>query len=120
MYFKFERLTTWQVARSFTINIYQLSKKFPKEELFGLTNQIRRAAVSIQLNIAEGSERGSDKDQQRFLRMAKGSLNEVVSALYVAKDQGYISNQLFQSTYTESFKLAKKIQKFIHSISSSQ
>lgn len=77
--FRFEKLEIWNDARDFVKEIYKLGVGFPKEEKFCLTDQMRRAAISIVLNIAEGSDRKSDADFRRFLRCAIGSLEEVVS-----------------------------------------
>lgn len=105
----FEELTIWQESRKFTNKIYALTKKFPKEELYGLTSQIRRAAVSIMSNIAEGFDRRSDKELSNFLSIARGSTAEVQNNLYIALDLKYISKEEFNKTYKESKNVAKRI-----------
>lgn len=111
--YRFEKLEIWQIARTFVQTIYQLTRLFPKDELFALTAQIRRAAISIMLNIAEGTDRGSDIDFARFLRIAYGSLNEVIAGCYIALDQGYIDKMTFDRVYNQSHQLGKKINAFI-------
>ena len=89
--FRFEKLTVWQSARQLAGEIYRLTKSFPRDEAFGLTSQLRRAAVSISTNIAEGSGRNSDPDFAHFLEIAYGSAMEVASLLYIAADAETIS-----------------------------
>ena len=89
--FAFEQLDVYQVARRYVKNIYSLSDKFPQKEDFALTSQIRRAAVSITSNIAEGTSRFSIKDKSHFIEIAYGSLMETYSQLQVASDLGYIT-----------------------------
>ena len=86
--FRFEKLTVWQSARQLCGEVYRVTQHFPKEELFGLTSQLRRAAVSITANIAEGSGRNSDRDFAHFLEMAYGSAMETAALLHVATDTG--------------------------------
>lgn len=86
----FRNLMVWKKSRILVVRIYQLTQKFPQSELFGLTNQMRRAAVSISSNISEGYGRQSDTEFLYFLRVAKGSLFEVETQLYIAQDLGYI------------------------------
>jgi four helix bundle protein len=105
----FEELTVWKDARKFTNKIYILTNKFPKEELYGLTLQIRRATVSIMSNIAEGFDRRSDKELSNFLSMARGSSSEVQNDLYIALDLNYISQDEFNQFYQEAKKIAKQI-----------
>ena len=105
----FEDLPVWQDARKFTNKIYTLTNKFPKEELYGLTSQIRRAAVSIMSNIAEGFYRRSDKELTNFLSIARGSSSEVQNDLYIALDLNYISQTEFNQLYQEAKKIAKQI-----------
>ncbi|MCP4438145.1 MAG: four helix bundle protein [Aureispira sp.] len=88
--YTFERLDVWQKSRTLVKAVYKLSKQFPKEEMFGLTNQVRRAAVSVSSNIAEGNSRFSKKDKARFIEIAYGSLMEILSQLIVAQDLEYI------------------------------
>ena len=85
--FRFEKLDVWQLAIDFSDQIYRATREFPSEERFGLTNQLRRAAVSIAANIAEGSGRWSDRDFVRFIEIAYGSLMETVSHLRIAERQ---------------------------------
>jgi four helix bundle protein len=89
----FHDLRVWQEAHLLVVSIYKTTKSFPKEELFGLTNQIRRAAVSITSNIAEGFGRETTKDRIHFYIMSLGSLNEVQSQLLVAKDIDYLNEK---------------------------
>lgn len=89
--FRFEKLTVWQSARRLSGEIYTVTQDFPKEELFGLTSQPRRAAVSISANIAEGSGRNSDADFAHFLEMAYGSAMELAALLHVATDSGRLT-----------------------------
>lgn len=89
--FRFEKLEVWQEARKINRLVYQLTKKFPKDEMFAMVSQIRRASVSILANIAEGSGRNSDKDFAHFLEQSYGSLMEVVSIFYLALDEGYVN-----------------------------
>ena len=96
----FEDIGDWQKGRELVNRIYQITAagKFAKD--FGLKDQIRRASVSIISNIAEGFERGGDKEFGQFLSVAKGSVVEVKSQLYLASDQGYLSNTEFEELRT--------------------
>lgn len=86
--FRFEKLTVWQSARQLSSDIYSATQRFPQEELFGLTSQLRRAAVSSAANIAEGSGRNSDADFAHFLEVAYGSAMELAALPHVAADTG--------------------------------
>ena len=96
------KLIVWQKSHELTLNIYEITKSFPKDEQFGLTSQIRRAAVSIPSNIVEGKARGSNKDYKRFLLIARGSLEETKYQLLLAKDLKYIDEE----SYRELLNLA--------------
>ncbi len=88
---RFTDLIAWQNAHQLALEIYQCTKEFPDDERFGLVNQMRRAAVSVSANIAEGFGRGTAKDKTQFYLIAVGSLYEVESQLLIAKDLGYIT-----------------------------
>lgn len=105
----FEDLAVWKNARTFTNKIYILTKRFPNEELYCLTSQIRRAAISIMSNIAEGFDRRSDKELTNFLSIARASSSEVQNDLYIALDLKYIEQNEFDEFYLESKKIAKQI-----------
>ena len=109
----FEELPVWKDARKFANKIYNLTKKFPKEENYGLTSQITRATVSIGSNIAEGFDRYSKKDFIRFLIIARGSISEIQNNLYIAIDLKYINQNDFQEIYALSKDLGKQINGFI-------
>ncbi len=96
MGFNFEDLDVYNKAIDVVSDIYLLTKTFPKEEMFGLTSQLRRAAVSISLNISEGSAR-SKKDFSRFIDMARGSVFECVTILQISFKQRYINNKNFSN-----------------------
>src|SRR6187402_284992 len=97
--FGFEKLDVWQKAIEFADVVYSTTRCFPSDERFGLTNQMRRAAVSISSNIAEGSARNSRKDFARFIEIATGSLYEVISQSYVGRNQGFLSPEDFEILY---------------------
>jgi len=84
----FEDLRVWQLAHTWVLQVYRLTQRFPKEELFGLTSQLRRAAVSVPANIAEGFGKQGHTDKARFYNIAQGSLNECRYYLLLAKDLG--------------------------------
>ncbi|MCB9336140.1 MAG: four helix bundle protein [Flavobacteriales bacterium] len=110
MGFSFEKLTVWQDAIELTGSVHQLTLSFPKEELYVLTSQIKRASDSIALNIAEGSTGQSDKEFNRFLGIALRSGIEVVSCLYIAKRRDIINEKTFLEYYQTIEKLIIKIQ----------
>src|SRR5436190_10422645 len=97
--FNFEKLETWQEAINFADLVYALTRNFPDQERFGLTNQMRRAAVSISSNLAEGSSRSSRADFARYIEISTGSLFEVVSQSFMAKDQGFLAEPDFEELY---------------------
>jgi four helix bundle protein len=103
--FSFEKLEVWLIARKFTKEIYRISSGFPDEEKFGLTSQIRRAAVSVSSNIAEGSSRRPGIEQTRYTEIAYGSLPEVLNQLNLAGDLNFISKAEieWQRPVTEEF-----------------
>ena len=86
---KFTQLFAWQKAHALALEVYKLTTLFPKSELFGLTSQVRRAAVSVSANIAEGFKRTGVADQHRFYNIAAASLEELRAELFLARDLGY-------------------------------
>jgi len=107
--FNFEKLETWQKAIAFADLVYELTRNFPTDERFGLTNQMRRAAVSVSSNIAEGTARNSKNDYARFLEIATGSLFEVVSQSFVGKRQGFLSESDFIKLYAAAEEQGKML-----------
>jgi four helix bundle protein len=107
--FRFEKLDVWQMAVDLAERIYCITKSFPADERFGLTNQMRRAAVSISSNIAEGSGRVSDKDFARFIEISYGSLMEVVSQSAIADRQHFLTKESYDSIYAASEELARML-----------
>lgn len=107
--FRFEELTVWQKAVDFADGIYDITAKFPSEERFGLTNQLRRAVVSVSSNIAEGNSRGSRKDYVRFVEIAYGSLMEIVSQLHVSRCRRFINDDDFGHLYRQADELARML-----------
>lgn len=89
----FKQLIVWQKAHSYVLAIYKITKQYPKEELFCLVNQMRRAAASITANIAEGYAKISSKDKLRFYNISQGSLEETRNFIILSKDLGYITLQ---------------------------
>ena len=97
--FTFENLEAWQHAIDFADLIYNQTRLFPLDERFGLTNQMRRAAVSVSSNLAEGSSQSSRPDFARFVEISGGSLFEVVSQAFVAKGQNFLTEIDFEKLY---------------------
>lgn len=110
MAFKFENLKVWQRAVDLSGEIDELTKTFPKEEIYGLTSQIKRAADSFALNIAEGSTGQLDKEFNRFLGIALRSGIEVLTCLYIGKRRKIINQRDFDRFYVELTEITKMIQ----------
>jgi four helix bundle protein len=98
--FNFEKLEVWQKAIDFADMVYTITKTFPDDERWGLTSQMRRAAVSISSNIAEGTSRHTKDDYARFIEIATGSVFEVVSQSILAKRQGFLSEDESKAIYS--------------------
>ncbi|MDO8483098.1 MAG: four helix bundle protein [bacterium] len=109
----FTDLYAWQAGHMVVLSIYKITRGVPKKEQFGLTNQIRRAAVSITSNIAEGFSRTSYKEKTQFYAIALGSLTEVQNQLLIAKDILYISQENFTIISSETIKTSKLINGLI-------
>ena len=116
MAFKFEKLEVWKKAIEFSFHIHELTRKFPKEELYVLTGQIKRAADSIALNTAEGSTGQSNAEFKKFLGYAIRSGIEVVTCLYVGKKRGIIEDQDFKKNYDDAEEIIKMLQALRKSI----
>ncbi len=108
----YHELKIWQESRILVKSVYTLTANFPKEEIYGLTSQIRRAAVSIPSNIAEGTGRSSDKEFQRFLDYAIGSLFELETQIILANDLDFINIEDFELIQNEIKSLIRMIVKF--------
>ena len=107
--FNFEKLEVWQKAIDFADLVYNQTRHFPSDERFGLINQIRRAAVSISSNIAEGTSRSSKSDFARFIEIATGSIFEAVSQAFIARRQSLISEDQFQEIYADAEELSRML-----------
>ena len=105
-------LEVWKIGRELANQVYSLTKQFPKDEMFGLTSQIRRSAVSVPSNIAEGSGRFSKKESLQFFYIARGSLYELETQLYLALDQKYIT----ESEFTETKQNIEKAKKMLNGL----
>ena len=101
----FKNLMVWQKAHEFVLQIYGQTQSFPKDELFGLTSQFRRAAVSIPANIAEGYSRKTNKEKLRFYNIAQGSLEECRYYIILSNDLGYFKNNLLEESISEISKM---------------
>ena len=108
----FHNLLIWKRSYQLTLDIYKVSQSFPKEELFGLTSQIRRAVSSVPTNIAEGSGRNSNKDFAHFLQIAIGSASEVEYELLLAHDLQYINKDEYERLINEMVAIRKMIIKY--------
>jgi len=113
--FRFERLDIWKRSVDFADDVYNLTKCFPKSELFGLTSKLRRSS-SISANIAEGSSRASDRDFSRFVEIAFGSLCETVSHFQLARRQQLVKDEDYHSLYRNAAELSRMLSSFRNSL----
>lgn len=109
----FTDLNAWKEGHILVLEIYKITKNFPKEELFGLSNQIRRASVSITSNIAEGFSRISPKEKLQFYYISLGSLTEVQNQILIARDINYVDKYTFMEVADQSVIVSKLINGLI-------
>lgn len=112
---EFTDLIVWQESHKLILLIYQVTRKFPREEIFGITAQMRRAAVSITSNIAEGFARRSKKEKIQFYYIAKGSLVELESQLFIVRDIKYLEYKDFELIYEQLSSARRLLVAFIKS-----
>lgn len=114
----YRKLTVWQKVHQIVLDVYRHTQKFPASEQYGLTSQIRRCAVSIPANIAEGSARGSDNDYARFLYIALGSCAELDYHLLLAKDLSLLPEADYDILFDELSQIGKMLNSFIKRLKS--
>ena len=106
---QFRELKVWQKSHTLVLNVYQLTKRFPADERFGLTSQLRRAVVSVPTNIAEGTKRQGKHDYARFLNIAEGSLSETEYLVTLSCDLGYLQKQETEKRVSEISEIARML-----------
>src|SRR5438270_11299570 len=107
--FNFEKLDVWQKAIDIADLVYNYTRNFPADERFGLTNQMRRAAISISSNIAEGTSRMSQPDFGRFIEIATGSVFEVISQAFIGHRQGLLNEAKFRALYASAEEVGRML-----------
>ena len=107
--YSFEKLDVWQDSRVLANNVYKMTNTFPDYEKFGISNQMRRAAISVSSNIAEGTSRVSNKDQAHFYQIAYSSLMELLNQIIISNDLEFLSNETEQEMRQQIEKVANKI-----------
>lgn len=112
----FRSLQVWQEAHEFVLSLYSATKAFPRDEQYGLTSQIRRAAVSIPSNIAEGCGRAGDAELARFCQIAMGSASEVEYQLFLAKDLEYLSQEEFARLHAQLATFKRRLNVFLQKL----
>lgn len=115
----FYNMKVWQKSHQLALSVYQMTRLFPKEEQNGLTNQMRRAAASIPMNIAEGSGRGSNAEFARFLQMSMGSAAELAYQLLFARDLSYLPDEQHQELHAVVLEIKMMLGAFIKRIQQS-
>ena len=109
----FRTLKVWDRSHSLTLEVYKATENFPKQEIYGLTSQIQRAAVSIPTNIAEGCGKDSDAELKRYFLIAMGSSSELEYLLLLAHDLGYLPNDPYKNLHEELVEIRKMLNAFI-------
>ena len=115
----FRTLHVWKKAHELTLHVYKITNTFPKEELFGLTSQMRRSSSSIPTNIAEGCGRGSDAEFRRFLQIAFGSLSELDYQLILAGDLGFVGSERQAELAASLVEIRRMLATLIRKVKSS-
>jgi four helix bundle protein len=109
-------LQVWTKAHKLTLDLYRVSQTFPREEIYGITSQLRRAAVSIGANLAEGCGRRTSTELARFVRIATGSASELDYHLLLSRDLGFINNEDFKRTSSDLTEVRKMLTSFLISV----
>ena len=109
-----KKIKAWQLADRFVVEVYQVTKDFPREELYSLTSQLRRAAVSVPANIAEGSQRHYLKKYLQFLYTAKASMTEAEYYIHLAQQLGYLTSDAFEHLAATQAEAAKTLAGLVH------
>lgn len=113
---EFKSLKVWELSHQITLESYLITKDFPKEEIYGLIQQIRRSSSSIPTNIAEGCGRGSDKELIRYLRIAMGSACELEYQMILSKDLNYLNDEVCNSMIEKIIQIKKMLNAFINKL----
>jgi four helix bundle protein len=109
----FRKLTVWQKAHRLTLKVYEVTRKFPREELYGLTGQMRKSSSSIPTNIAEGCGRGGDTEFARFLQIAMGSASELEYQLILARDLTYLDLKEYEDLDRDTGEVKRMLARLI-------
>ena len=112
----FRQLKVWEKSHQLALAIYKVTKEFPKEELYGLTSQIRRASMSIPTNIAEGCGRNTDADFARFLQMAMGSASETEYQLILARDLEFLPKDSYEKLHNDTEEVKRMLASLLKTI----
>lgn len=115
----FKELIVWQKSINLVTEIYRITEKFPSNEIYGLTSQLRRASVSVPSNIAEGNTRRSKADYLQFLRIARGSCSEIETQIIISKNLGFIDDTIFGTLSFNIIEISKMINGLINSLKDS-
>ncbi|MCP4142674.1 MAG: four helix bundle protein [Chloroflexi bacterium] len=112
----FRTLKVWQKAHQFALAVYKATTLFPREELYGLTSQIRRSSMSIPTNIAEGAGRFTDKDFARFLQISMGSASEAEYQLLLAYDLGFLEDEVYRKLHSQVEEIKRMLASFLKTL----
>jgi len=112
----YRELKIWQRSMDFVVKVYEVSVRFPNEERYGLTSQLRSCTVSVPSNISEGAGRGTNKQFKRFLEFSMGSINEAQTQIELAHRVNYLSKDVYDSLIDEAFQIYKMILAFYNSL----
>ena len=112
----YRNLEVWKLSHKLTLDLYAASRKFPKEEMFGLTSQLRRAAVSVGANLAEGCGRRTSPELARFIRIAMGSASELDYHLLLCRDFEFVSAEFYEGSSKELIRVRKMLSALLFSV----